>query len=223
MRMHRETLEKTVNLNMNIDPGPVVDFSFEGMSLPEDVREAVRKAWKNGAFDIERTEDAVRAIRMPLLKAGFLQAEVAYKTETENDKKTIRFQITPGVRYAKVPIVFAGVSAISTAELNNALDQANLRPDVYANPQKVVDYLNRLYRELGYLQASVSAPSSQLDPQTGTGKTILQIREGPLFTIGELEFSGHRAFNYDDLWSVIPTSSGSSYDPNTLAGLDQST
>ena len=83
-------------------------------------------------------------------------------------------------------------------------------------PQKVVDYLNRLYRERGYLQANVSLPSAELDPQTGTGKTILQIREGPLFTIGDLEFSGHHAFNYDELWSAIPTSSGSSYDPNTL-------
>ena len=216
VRMHRDTLEKTVNLNLNIDPGPVVEFAFEGMPLPEDVREEVQKAWKNGAFDIERIEDAIRAIRMPLLEAGFLQSEIAYKTEFENDHKTIRFQITPGVRYAKVPIVFAGASAIPAAELNNALDQADLRLNVYANPQKVVDYLNRFYRERGYLQASVGLPSPQLDPATATGKTIIQIREGPLFTIGELEFNGHRAFNYDELWATIPTSSGSSYDPNTL-------
>ena len=149
-------------------------------------------------------------------RRDILQSEVVYKTETENDQKPIRFQITPGVRYAKVPIVFAGASEISAAELSNALDQANLRPDVYANPQKVVDYLNQFIANADILQASVNSPSPQLDPQTGTGSISIQIREGPLFTIGDLEFSGHRAFNYDELWSAIPTSSGSSYDPNTL-------
>ena len=216
VRLHRDTLEKTVNLNLNVDPGPVVEFAFEGMPLPEGVRKEVQKAWESGAFDLERIDDAIQAIRMPLLEAGFLQSEIAHKTEYENDHKKIRFQIAPGVRYAKVPIVFAGASAVPAAELNNALDQANLRLNVYANPQKVVDYIHRLYRERGYLQASVALPFPQLDPETATGKTIIQIREGSLFTIGKLEFNGHRAFNYDELWAAIPTSSGSSYDPNTL-------
>jgi outer membrane protein assembly complex protein YaeT len=216
IHLHRETLDKTVNLNLSIDRGPVVDFSFEGLPLNENTREAVRNAWREGAFDIERIDEALRAIRLPLLQAGFLQAEIVHKTESENDQKTIHFKITPGVRYAKIPIVFEGASGISAAELSTALNQANLLLDLYANPQKVADYLNRLYRERGYLQANVSLPSAKLDPQTGTGKTILQIREGPLFTIGDLGFSGHHAFNYDELWSAIPTSSGSSYDPNTL-------
>jgi outer membrane protein assembly complex protein YaeT len=216
VRMHRDTVEKTVHLNLNVDPGPVVEFAFEGMPLPEGVRKEVQKAWKNGAIDIERIEDAIQAIRMPLLEDGFLQSEITYKTEFENDHKTVRFQITPGVRYANVSIVFAGASAIPATELNKALDQADLRLNVYANPQKVADMLHRFYGERGYLQASVDLPSPQLDPRTATGKTIIQIREGALFTIGELEFNGHRAFNYDELWAKIPTSSGSSYDPNTL-------
>jgi outer membrane protein assembly complex protein YaeT len=216
VHLHRETMEKTVNLNLSIDRGPVVDFSFEGMDLTENTRKAVRNAWIEGAFDIERIDEALRAIRAPLLQAGFLQSVIVHTMEAENDQKTIHFKISPGVRYAKIPVVFEGASGISAAELNTALNQANLLLDLYANPQKVVDYLNRLYRERGYLQANVSLPSAELDPHTGTGKTILQIREGPLFTIGDLEFSGHHAFNYDELWSAIPTSSGSSYDPNTL-------
>jgi outer membrane protein assembly complex protein YaeT len=96
------------------------------------------------------------------------------------------------------------------------LDQAGLKLDVYADPPKVVDYLKRYYRERGYLQANIHSPLPQLDPQKGTGQVSIQIEEGPLFLIGELEFSGNRVFDYDELWSVIPTSSGSSYDPNTL-------
>ena len=179
IRMNRETQDKTVDLNLNIEPGPVVAFSYEGAPIPSNVKEEVEKAWANGVFDIERTEDAVRAIRIPLLQAGYLQSEVAYKIETVNDQKLIRFQLTSGERYTNVPVVFSGASEIGAAELSKALDLANLRLDVYAAPQKVVDYFSQYYRERGYLQARVTSPSPQLDPGTGTGSVSIQIRKGP--------------------------------------------
>jgi outer membrane protein assembly complex protein YaeT len=216
VRMHRETQEKTVDLNLSIEPGSAVAFSFEGAPISSRAKEEVTKAWTNGVFDIERLEDAVRAIRMPMIQAGFLQSEVASKIETEDDQKLVRFQIASGERYTGVPIVFSGAAEISAAKLNSALDLANLRLDVYADPQKVVDYLDQYYRDRGFLQARINTPLLRLDPKTGTGSVLIQIQEGRLFTIGNLEFNGNHAFNYDELWSVIPTSSGSSYDPNTL-------
>ncbi len=216
VRMQRETVDTAVDLKLNVDPGPVVKFVYEGMSLPAGVAEDVEKAWKNGVFDVERLEDAVQAIRMPLIRAGFLQSEVAYSVETANEQKTVRFTITPGERYARVPTVFRGISGISEDELRRALDQTDLRLSVFTDPGKVVDFLTRYYRDRGYLQARIHSPSPQLDPQTGTGQVSIEIEEGPLFLIGELEFNGNHALNYDELWIAIPTSSGSSYDPNTL-------
>lgn len=216
IRMQRETQDKTVDLNLEIEPGPVVTFAYEGAPLPSHVKDEVEKAWAGGVFDIERIENAVRAIRIPLLEAGYLQSEVTYQISEENDQKLVRFQINSGERYARVPIVFQGAREISASELANALNLSGLQLEVYADPQKVVDFCGRYYRERGYLQARISPPSPQLDPKTGTGSVLLQVQEGPLFTIGDLEFSGNRAFDYDQLWSVIPTSSGSSYDPNTL-------
>jgi outer membrane protein assembly complex protein YaeT len=216
VRLHRETQEKTVDLNLDIEPGPTVAFSFEGAPISSGAKEEVKKAWTNGVFDTERIEDSVRAIRMPLLEAGFLQSEVTHKIETEDSRKLVHFQITAGARYNNIPIVISGASEISAGELNNALEKANVRLEVYADPQKVVDYLSRYYRDRGFLQARINSPLLRLDPKTGTGSVSIQIQEGPLFTIGNLEFNGNHAFDYDGLWSVIPTSSGSSYDPNTL-------
>jgi outer membrane protein assembly complex protein YaeT len=216
VRMQRETVEKTVDLNLNIDPGPVVSFQYEGMAIPADVKSSVEKAWKSGVFDIERIEDAIRAIRVPLLRSGFLQAEIKDEVKTENEQKTVRFLITPGVRFNSVPIVFPGASKISAQELGMALDQAGLSLDVYAEPQKVADFLNRYYRDRGYLQARVLAPFPQLDPAKGAGRVSIKIDEGSLFLIGELGFKGNSAFTYDELWSAIPTSTGSSYDPGTM-------
>jgi outer membrane protein assembly complex protein YaeT len=216
VRMHRETEGTTVNLNLNIESGPEVSFSFEGIQADDKVRKAVEEAWKKGAFDIERLEDSVRAIRSTLLEEGFLQAEIARKTEMAGDRKRVLFQINPGTRYGKVPVLFTGASAVSAAQLNNVLSQAGLQWDIYTDPQKVADYFKQFYADRGYLQARVDSPAARLDPQKGTGQVIVRIQEGPRFEVGDLEFKGNRAFGYDDLWSVIPTSSGSNYDRATM-------
>jgi outer membrane protein assembly complex protein YaeT len=214
--MHRETQKQTVNLDLSIDPGPIVDFSFDGMPISGDVRKKVEEAWRNGVFETERFDDAVMAIRRPLFQAGFLQSEVTHTVGMENGQKLVHFQVTPGTRYGKVEITFPGASEIAASKLSNALELADLKVDVFVDPQKVVDFLQRYYHEKGYLQARVDLPRLELDPEAGFGQAAIHIQEGPLFTIGELEFKGNNAFDYDQLWSVIPTSSGSRYDPNTL-------
>lgn len=216
MHMQRETRQTTVDLKLNINPGPVVIFSYEGIPISGRVKKKVEEAWTNAVFDTERFDDASMAIRRPLIQEGYLQSQVTHKVAEENDEKRVHFQITPATRYANIAVTFPGASEISAAELHTALDLADLKLDVYSDPQKVVDNLERYYRERGYLQVRIDLPKPQLDPATGTGQTAIRVQEGPLFTIGELEFDGNHAFNYDQLWSVIPTSSGSSYDPNTL-------
>jgi outer membrane protein assembly complex protein YaeT len=216
IRLQRETAQKAIDLKLNIHPGPAVDFSFDGFPLSERVKEKVEKAWTNGAFETERIDDAVMAIRMYLIQAGYLQSEVTCKIEEENALKKVRFHIAPGTQYVRIPVTFPGASEISANELNIALDRVKLQLNPFAEPQRTVDYLELYYKERGYLQARADLPQLNLDPKTGSGRVSILIREGPLFTIGDLEFIGNRAFSYDQIWSMIPTSSGSSYDPNTL-------
>jgi outer membrane protein assembly complex protein YaeT len=216
VRLHRETQQNTVDLDVIINPGPVVEFLYEGMPLSSDIKEGVEKAWKNGVFDIERIDDAVTAIRRPLLREGFLQVSITNKIDTESDKKVVRFHIEPGTRYAEIPVLFTGASEITAVELSNALGRAKLGLEVYADPQKVSDYIKRYYYDRGYIQASVDLPQPRLDPKTGTGEVWIPVHEGLPFTIGNLEFSGNSAFTYDQLWVVIPTSTGSLYNAKSL-------
>jgi outer membrane protein assembly complex protein YaeT len=216
IRMQRETGQKAIDLKLNIDPGPTVDFSYEGFPLTDRMKEKVEKAWTNGVFETERIDDAVMAIRMSLIQAGYLQAEVTCKIDEGAALKRVRFHIAPGAQYGRIPVTFPGASEISAGELNDALDRVKLQLNPFAEPQKTVDYLEHFYRERGYLQARVDFPQLNLDPATGSGRVSIPVREGPLFTIGDLEFIGNNAFSYDQIWSVIPTSSGSSYNPNTL-------
>ncbi len=216
IRLHRDTGPQTIDLRLNLDPGPTVDFIFDGASISKDTRQKVEQAWRDGVFSVERLDEAILAIRRPLLREGFLQSEVTYRLEAEDQQIRVHFKITPGPRFTRIELYFPGASGISASELDRILEWADLKLEIHANPQKVVDFLTAYYRERGYLQARVETPQPQLEPQTGTGKIAVSIEEGPLFLIGDLNFKGNRVFDYDQLWSVIPTSSGSSYDPNTL-------
>jgi outer membrane protein assembly complex protein YaeT len=216
VRLHRETQQNNVDLQININPGPAVDFTFGGMPVSSKTRQKVEQAWTSGVFSTERIDEAILAIRRPLIEEGYLQSEVTCKIDEQNGRKLVHFHITPGTRFTDVALESPGASKILPAELENAVNKAKLKPDLYSDPQKVADYLGSYYRERGYLQASVGLPEPELDPRTGTGRVLIPIREGPQFTIGNLEFTGNRAFSYDQLWSVIPTSSGSIYSARSL-------
>lgn len=216
IRLRRETKETTVDLALSVDPGPVVEFVYEGAELTPETKNKVAQAWKDGVFEIERLEDATAVIRRTLIEQGFLEPSITPTVETGDGRKTVLFTIQPGPRYSGIPILFPGASKSSVARLNDLMDQGDLRLMVYDNPAKVVDYLERHFRERGHLDARVELPQRQLNPQTGTGEISIPIHEGPLFLIGDLEFSGNSAFDYDRLWMVIPTSSGSIYSQASL-------
>jgi outer membrane protein assembly complex protein YaeT len=216
IRMQRETEERTVNLRLNIDPGPVVEFSYEGYSIPRRVRRDVENAWADGIFEIERIDEAVMVIRRAMTRDRYLEAQIIADIEMSPDHKKVHFHIIPGTRYSIVPVRFPGASEIRPETLEDLLDAADLRTDIVVDPRKVSEFYTRYYRNRGFLQAEVELPQLKLDAASGRGEVHVPIKEGPLFTIGELEFSGNTALSYVQLWRVIPTSSGSMYNPDSL-------
>jgi outer membrane protein assembly complex protein YaeT len=216
IRMERQPQKNTMDLNLTVKPGPAIEFVFEGHSISGSVKDTIAQTWTNGIYEAERLDECILVLRRALTQDGFLQAEIIPAIEQKAEQKLIRFHILPGRRYSQTTLAFPGASQVSAGQLENALDAAALKPEAYANPQRVVDYLNQYYRERGYLQAQATLPKLQLDPVAGTGQVVIEIKEGPLFTIGNLEFTGNRAFTYDELWVAIPTSSGSSYAPSSF-------
>jgi outer membrane protein assembly complex protein YaeT len=216
IRLHRETQQNRVDLDVTINPGPTIGFVYDGMPLSKGAKEKVESAWRNGVFDTERLDDAIASIRRPLIQEGYLQPQITYQIDTGNEKKTVHFHVEPGARYSNVPVLFPGARKIEASDLESALDRANTRSEIYTDPQKVTDFLKQYYRDQGYFQVSVDFPQLHLDPKTGTGEVSIAVREGPQFTVGDLQFNGNTAFSYDQLWSVIPTSTGSVYNPGSL-------
>jgi len=222
IRMRRETREDTVDIELSIASGPMVDFNFEGFPISSNTRRDVEKAWTEGVFEAGRVEDAVAVLRRAMTRDGYLEAEISTKIENAAKngqpvgERRVNFHITPGTRYSGVTLRFPGATEISDDELRDTIKKAGLEIDVYADPATVADFIQRYYRERGYLEARAAATRLNLDPVARSGEAFMDIHEGPLFIIGDLEFTGASAFSYNRLWMVIPTSSGSFYNPEAL-------
>src|SRR6185369_2550942 len=63
VRLHREQKDGIVNLNLKIEPGVKVDFTFQGAAVPGHVQKELRKVWFSGVFDTQRVEDATGVLR----------------------------------------------------------------------------------------------------------------------------------------------------------------
>jgi outer membrane protein assembly complex protein YaeT len=211
IRLERQPRNGETDLTVQIQSGPQVEFVFDGADVSGDVKERIRQLWSEGAFDAQRAEDALKVIRKPLVEEGYLQSSVNYTIEELSDRKRVRFSISPGTRFTNIDLAFTGASGIDAAELKRQLEKADLRTSVYTEPRKVEDFLKRLYQKRGYLQAEVEAPRLEPGPQAGSGQMIIALKEGPLFKVGDLNFSGQRHFSKERILQEIPLATGKEY------------
>jgi outer membrane protein assembly complex protein YaeT len=214
VRLEKETQPKAVDLTVNITEGPKVQFVYEGWSVPGSVQDAVRNAWRDGAFDEQRVEDSKRQILGALLKDGHLDATVeATVSIPGKGQRRVLFDIHPGERFAKVDLAFDGAKGISADTLKEELKRAKLMTALYVEPRKVTDALEAYYRQRGYLAASVSDPRIEKNTPMHAARVVVRIKEGPLFHVGRVEFSGNHAISSNTLSSEIPLQSGGVYFP----------
>jgi outer membrane protein assembly complex protein YaeT len=241
VRLTREIEPGSVDLNVNVSPGPAVSFAYEGWDAPGSVRDEVKKAWQRGVFDAQRTDDAVRILRTRLVDDGYLQAAVTPKVSLPSDgEKRVLFQVEPGTRYGAVQLRFepaagngapardrAGavapdhspapqlpaVTAIPAKELERVIEKQRLRTALLTDPARVAAALTAHYRAQGYFEADVSAPQLQFDPARGIAQAIIRIAEGPVAKVGAIAFQGNRAFEEKSLLAALPVVVDSEWTP----------
>ncbi|MGH9633049.1 MAG: translocation/assembly module TamB domain-containing protein [Bryobacteraceae bacterium] len=214
IRMQREAQDSTVNLALNIEAGPQVQFVFEGLSVPGGLEKRIREIWKTGVFDAQRAEDAIQEIRSYLVKENYLQSKVEYSISTpEDNMKRVVFDIQPGIQFEEVELTFEGTEGIEAETLKGLIEEQKLEETVYTDPDEVSDLLSRYYREQGYLDAEIAEPLYQLDAQTRTGKVVIPVTEGSLYKVGTLQFSGNTVYDEPFLRKELPLKAGEPYRP----------
>jgi outer membrane protein insertion porin family len=132
------------------------------------------------------------------LKASFgePQAKVVKQPSTANDEGPrnltvvdVLFPVTPGQQYKLKSLEWSGNEAISTDTLAKMV---RLEPGQAANKVRLSDSLSqvqKLYGSKGYVTASIT-PQPSFDETAGTVAIRLEVKEGPVFHMGDLEFRG---------------------------------
>ena len=194
-----------VDLTLNADKGPMLQFVYEGISVDKGEQKKVRDIWQSGVFDTQRAEEAVQSLRTWLVKDDYLRPEIEYKISTPTaGNKQVLFDIQPGPKFHKVDIVFEGSSGIADKDLEKIVKVAKLSTDIYVKPGHVTETLTRYYHEQGYLDAKVDAPKYELDKATGTGRVVFPVVEGPLFRIGNVTVEGNSVFTTAKILEELP-------------------
>jgi outer membrane protein assembly complex protein YaeT len=213
-RLRRDETEPGMAIDVEIQAGPVVELFYSGMRVPRRVRTEVRDIWSEGFYDLQRRESARRVLRGFLLDQSYLEGEVSIDvSETADGRKHVNFRIDPGIRYREANLIFPGADSMPAQELRAQLEAADLARAVHSRPGDVSDFLARLYRQRGYLDAEVETPRTQFDRETRVAETFIPVTEGPLYLVREVNFNGNRAFTDQQLQEIVPVLPGEPANP----------
>ncbi|MGC2249005.1 MAG: POTRA domain-containing protein [Terriglobales bacterium] len=97
--------------------------------------------------------------------------------------------VIPGKVYSISGVTWKGNSAITTEESSKVFHLAVNRPADAVRVTDDAENLVRLYHSRGYMTAEVK-PVAQLDDEKGTVRYYVNISEGDLYKMGELEIVG---------------------------------
>jgi len=124
------------------------------------------------------------------LKASFAMAEarVASQANGEVDVDAI-VPVTPGKVYSTSGVDWKGNSAITLAELAPLLHLPTGQPADAVRLLRDVENVGKLYRSHGYMTVQIK-PDAHLDDEKSTVHYDLNIVEGDLYKMGELEVLG---------------------------------
>ncbi len=216
VRLERTATDQSVAIVLRVHPGSEVDIAFTGVTPPSKVEDEVRRQWTRGVFDAQRGADAAGAVREWLIGDRFVAAKVDYRIEEVGPgARRVTFAATPGTRFSRIEVVFAGASGVSPDVLHDIVDEQKLELELFTDPVVVTELLRRYYREEGYLVAEVDTPRIAYD---GTlARVVLEVREGPKFMVGVVSVSGNRVIGSPALLAELPVVPGEPFAPLAAA------
>jgi outer membrane protein assembly factor BamA len=156
---------------------------------------------------------------LPLfLQHGYLKAEVgpaeahvvAPSGAQDEDKPKDEIEVdaivpvTPGRQYSVSEVSWKGNSAVTTLEAAPFFHLAEGQPADAVRLLRDVEALTRLYRSRGYMAVQIK-PDAQMDDEKSSVHYVINVLEGDLYKMGELEFLGVDSASKDRLraaWSL---------------------
>jgi outer membrane protein assembly complex protein YaeT len=222
VRLDRDEKATGVDLTVRIEPGPRVEMTFQGDNLSGREKSNLRKLWHAGISDAQRRMTARNAVLDDFARKGYLRANARVRVAAQQNgtpsqsRKTVQFDLTPGMRFRPVKVVTEGAAPDRAKEIRSLIDKQRLEIGSDRDPTRLVAAVTRYYQERGYLAVKVAPPVFDLDESRRTARIVAPITEGPLFHVGAINFSGNRALDGDALRAGLTVEKGQVFEPGRL-------
>jgi outer membrane protein assembly complex protein YaeT len=221
----RDHLEATVRLNrvdvatgvvdvrLHVEAGPTVQLNYQGAEVSRGVHASVRRSWASGVFDTQRVTAAQAIIRESMVENGYLEARSQAAVNEGEIRKEVVFSVEPGTRYEDVQVEFRGASQLTEGQLRRQLQAADLLNRELTSGRAVRESLERLYRQEGFLEATVDEPVAEFDRDAAGARIIIPVREGPRAVVAAVEFAGNQVLADSELRQAAGLREGDTYRP----------
>jgi outer membrane protein insertion porin family len=161
-------------------------------------------------YEPRRAAEAEAVTRQLLARRGYQLQEISHRLEEIPGREgeiALVFEVEEGHRVAIADVTFVGNERFGDDRLRRVLDtkregflwfrtgtfdEERLRDDLRGS-------LPSFYASQGFLDFAVVGDSLEVDPVTGKGRLVIQVEEGPQYTLTEFDVTGASRFASDDL------------------------
>ena len=149
------------------------------------------------------------------LKAHFSESGAKVVEDGPRTVVDVSFPVVPGIQYRVSRVQWAGESALPAEKLQGLIHLNNGEPPNAVQLQTDLESVRKLYGTKGYLTANVRAHPA-LDDSSATVKYELNVVEGDVFRMGELQVDGIDAKAASELAAQWQIKKGDVYDDSYL-------
>jgi outer membrane protein insertion porin family len=182
---------------------------------------------KSGSIlNVEKVKESVEEIKKLYASKGYYAVKVRYEINTEQGyKASVRFVIDEPERAYVRKITFTGNAHFTPSRLKGVmktqekgwfswftgsgiLDEENIDED-----RKQIE---GFYHDNGYVRVKVGIPDIKISADGKTISIAIDVQEGPLYTIGSLEFTGDVIFDQAELKKKLKSKVGATFRSSLL-------
>jgi len=212
----------SAHLTIEVSERPVIaSVQIVGLEHGTSAREVRDTIGINpgAAYNPQRILDARRFILAELAEDGIPFAGIVERTLSVGEDTTqlsVVIEVTEGQRVTVAEVVFEGNERFSDAELVDAMASKPegfwwFRQGSFEEADFALDLEERLpqfYASMGHLDFRVLGDTIVVDPATGKSRVVVEVEEGPSYTLGEFRVEGNRAFTTEELEGLLRTTEG---------------
>ncbi|HXM22489.1 MAG TPA: POTRA domain-containing protein [Terriglobales bacterium] len=173
------------------------NIAFAGAGAPDlPLLEAAARKLQGADFlrSILRTQEDKNFLPVYLergyLKAAFGNAQAKVVQDSPQETMVdVTFPVNPGRQYKLTALDLAGNKSFATDTLRPLIHALLNQPANAVQLETDIEAIKKLYGSRGYMAASIQ-PKPEMDDANSTVKYLLQIQEGDVYAMGDLEIRG---------------------------------